>query len=235
MMKVVQHPVLGEITVNPSVRARRLSISVRPGGEVRLTVPRRMSAQEALRFLEEKMDWVLRARARMAERCRPQLIVPPYATRNHHLWLEPVAGTEIRVRVSGERIEVRYPSELMTDNDRVQEAIRRGIEEAWRIEAKAYLPGRVAELSRQTGLRCGRVTIRNARTRWGSCSVNNDISLSLHLMKLPDPLIDYIILHELCHTRHKNHGPRFHALLDKLCQGRHLVLRRQLKAYSTRW
>ena len=234
-MKVVQHPVLGEITVNPSIRARRLSISVRPGGEVRLTIPRRMSAQEALRFLEEKRDWVLRARARMAERCRPQLIVPPYATRTHRLSLEPVAGTEMRVRVSDGRIGVRYPSELTPEDDRVQEAIRRGIEEAWRIEAKAYLPGRVAELARQTGLRCGRVTIRNARTRWGSCSVNNDISLSLHLMKLPDPLIDYIILHELCHTRHKNHGPRFHALLDKVCQGRHLVLRRQLKAYSTRW
>ena len=234
-MKVVQHPVLGEITVNPSIRARRLSISVRPGGEVRLTIPRRMSAQEALRFLEEKRDWVLRARARMAERCRPQLIVPPYATRTHRLSLEPVAGTEMRVRVSDGRIGVRYPSELTPEDDRVQEAIRRGIEEAWRIEAKAYLPGRVSELARQTGLRCGRVTIRNARTRWGSCSVNNDISLSLHLMKLPDPLIDYIILHELCHTRHKNHGPRFHALLDKVCQGRHLVLRRQLKAYSTRW
>jgi len=234
-MKVLQHPVLGEITVNPSVRARRLSISVRPGGEVRLTIPRRMKAQDALRFLEEKMDWVLRARARMAERCRPQLIVPPYATRTHRLLLEPVAGTDIRVRVVGECIEVRYSSELTPENDRVQEIIRRGVEEAWRIEAKAYLPGRVEELSRQTGLRCGRVTIRNARTRWGSCSVNNDISLSLHLMKLPDPLIDYIILHELCHTRHKNHGPRFHALLDKVCQGRHLVLRRQLKAYSTRW
>ena len=234
-MKTYQHPVVGEIHICPSRRARRLSISVRPGGEVRLTLPSRGNVSEALRFLESKADWVVRARARMVERGRPQRIVPPYATRAHHLYLEAVSGMGLQVRVVADRIEVRYPSEWTPEDDRVQEAIHRGIEEAWRIEAKAYLPGRVAELSRQTGLHCGRVTIRNARTRWGSCSVNNDISLSLHLMKLPDPLIDYIILHELCHTRHKNHGPRFHALLDRLCGGEHLALRRQLKAYSTRW
>lgn len=234
-MTAYRHPVLGEVTINPSVRARRLSISVRPGGEVRLMIPRCMSHQQALRFLDEKVEWVMRARQRIAERCRPQVILPPYQTRLHSLSLEPVEGSEIRIRVAAGTVVVRYPVDLAPESDRVQEAIHRGIEEAWRLEAKAYLPGRVAELARLTGLRCGRVTIRNTRSRWGSCSVNNDISLSLHLMKLPDPLIDYIILHELCHTRHKNHGPRFHALLDHVCGGRHLILRRQLKNYSTRW
>ena len=234
-MSTYLHPVLGEITIHPSVRARRLSISVRPGGEVRLTIPRRMSRQEALHFLEEKQEWVLRARQRMAERYRPRVILPPYETRSHHLSLEPSDNDEIRIRVMAETVVVRYPAAWAPEEDRVQKAIHRGIEEAWRIEAKAYLPGRVAELARQNGFRCGNVTIRNTHTRWGSCSVNNDISLSLHLMKLPDPLIDYVILHELCHTRHKNHGSRFHALLDKVCEGGHLILRRQLKNYSTRW
>lgn len=234
-MQSYRHPVLGEITVNPSAKARRLSISVRPGGEVRLTIPRRVSEQEALRFLDEKAAWVQRARERIAKRCVRQPIVPPYATRAYSLYLDPGSSPDVCVRVASGRITVSYPAEMNYEDETVQEVIRQGIETAWRIEAKAFLPGRVAELSRQTGLRCGKVTVRNARTRWGSCSVANDISLSIHLMKLPDLLIDYIILHELCHTRHKNHGPRFHALLDQLCGGRHLDLRRQLKNYSTRW
>ena len=116
-----------------------------------------------------------------------------------------------------------------------QDAIRKGIEQAWRTEAQADLPQRTARLAGQLGFRCGAVTVRNARTRWGSCSARDDISLSIHLMKLPDELIDYVIIHELCHTIHKNHGPKFHKLLDRLTGGHHLELRRRLKTYSTRW
>lgn len=125
--------------------------------------------------------------------------------------------------------------ELRYEAAEVQDAIRKGIEQAWRTEAQADLPQRTARLAGQLGFRCGAVTVRNARTRWGSCSARDDISLSIHLMKLPDELIDYVIIHELCHTIHKNHGPKFHKLLDRLTGGHHLELRRRLKTYSTRW
>ncbi|MDD3108057.1 MAG: M48 family metallopeptidase, partial [Alistipes sp.] len=97
------------------------------------------------------------------------------------------------------------------------------------------LPPRVRQLCRTFGFRCGEVTIRNTRTRWGSCSADDNLSLSLHLMKLPDELTDYILLHELCHTRHKNHGPAFYALLNQVTSGRHPQLLKALKAYTTRW
>jgi len=84
-------------------------------------------------------------------------------------------------------------------------------------------------------MKCGKVRIRNTVSKWGSCSTRNDISLSLHLMRLPDRLIDYIILHELCHTVHHNHGPQFHALLDRLTGGNHAELQREIRQYRTRW
>ena len=59
-----------------------------------------------------------------------------------------------------------------------------------------------------------KVAVKNAKTRWGSCSFDNNINLSLHLMRLPDHLVDYVILHELVHTRIKNHGKGFWQLLD---------------------
>lgn len=230
-----RHPLLGEITLNRSPRARRLSISVRPDGEVRLTIPCGDNEHTALNFLDQKSAWIEQARARMLARHPQQIIEPPYSTRSHTLRLYPCACRTIRIRVSEGIIEVRYPMEIRYEAAEVQNAIRKGIEQAWRTEAQADLPQRTARLAGQLGFRCGAVTVRNARTRWGSCSARDDISLSIHLMKLPDELIDYVIIHELCHTIHKNHGPKFHQLLNRLTGGHHLELRRRLKTYSTRW
>ena len=72
-------------------------------------------------------------------------------------------------------------------------------------------------------------------TETGSEMLHVNVRPTMSLMKLPDELIDYVIIHELCHTIHKNHGPKFHKLLDRLTGGHHLELRRRLKTYSTRW
>ena len=230
-----QHPRLGEITLNHSGRACRLSISVRPNGSVRLTIPPGQNLNKALRFLDEKSDWIERARTRQMQRHAQHPIAPPFSTRHHTLQLYPDNNAKIRIRISQGVIAIHHPSSLPYDSKEVQEAIHKGIEEAWRIEAQNYLHDRTDHIAKQLGLQYGTVTIRNTRSRWGSCSVRNDISLSLHLMKLPDILIDYVIIHELCHTIHKNHGPQFHQLLDHLTGGKDRELRRQLKTYSTRW
>lgn len=226
---------LGKVTVIRSVRARRLSLSVRADGEVRLTVPAGVGSRTALQFLEEKADWVLRARERMAERYPKQIIALPYATRAHELRLYPCPTLTNSVRISDGVIRVSYPASARYDDPEVQQTIRKGIEAAWRIEAQNYLPERVEILCRALHFRCGEVTVRNMRSRWGSCSVDNRLSLSIQLMKLPDHLIDYVIIHELCHTRVKNHGPKFHELLNRMTDGRHPELRRELKGYSARW
>lgn len=104
--------------------------------------------------------------------------------------------------------------------------------EELRRAAREDLPERIARLAAATGLRYEKLSIRASRTKWGSCSGQNHISLSLFLMTLPEHLRDFIILHELCHTVHHNHSPRFHALLDRLVGGREKALNRELRAYS---
>ena len=113
------------------------------------------------------------------------------------------------------------------------EAERARIEELRRA-AKSDLPGRIARLSEATGLRYAKLTIRASRTKWGSCSGQNHISLSLFLMTLPEHLRDYVIIHELCHTVHHNHSLRFHALVDRLVGGREKELNRELRRFSIR-
>ena len=174
-----------------SPRARRITLSVRASGEVRLTYPRFASREQALAFYEAKRAWVERALQRVRER---QQAMPP-------------AASEEEQRAEIERL---------------------------RRLAKEDLPPRIARLSQQTGLRYTKLSIRAARTKWGSCSSRNAISLSLFLMQLPEALRDFVILHELCHTVHHNHSPRFHDLLDRLVGGREKELNRALRGFRIR-
>ena len=104
--------------------------------------------------------------------------------------------------------------------------------EELRRAAREDLPDRIARLAAATGLKYEKFSIRASRTKWGSCSGRNHISLSLFLMTLPEHLRDFVILHELCHTVHHNHSPRFHALLDRLLGGHEKALNRELRAWS---
>ena len=100
--------------------------------------------------------------------------------------------------------------------------------ELLRKKAKEYLPKRIEELAKTHKLKYNKLRIKNVKTIWGSCSSKNNINLNLNLMKLRPELIDYVILHELCHTIEKNHSKKFWNLLEK-----HLptakVLRKELK------
>ncbi len=90
--------------------------------------------------------------------------------------------------------------------------------EALRLRAKGELPPRLSALAAKYGFTYHRVTIKHNSSNWGSCSTRGNINLNLNIVRLPLILQDYILLHELCHLRHPNHGEEFHALLEKLLQ-----------------
>ena len=101
--------------------------------------------------------------------------------------------------------------------------------EEMRRGAKRTLPAMVERLAQQYGFKYGRITIRATRSKWGCCTSQNNLSLSLFLMTLPTHLQEFVVLHELCHTIHHNHSAEFHALLNKVTNGREKELNRQLK------
>ena len=181
MDKIYKHPRLGDILLCQRWTTSRISLSVKPTGEVRLSYPRLISTAKALRFLEEKVEWVLQMREKVAERATQGIDYTPAQI----------------------------------------EELRR--------EAKRVLPAMVERLARQYGFSYGRVTIRATRSKWGCCTSQNNLSLSLFLMTLPAHLQEFVVLHELCHTVHHNHSAEFHALLDKVTGGREKELNRQLK------
>ena len=89
--------------------------------------------------------------------------------------------------------------------------------EAFRRKAKEELPPRLAALAARYGFVFNKVTIKHNATNWGSCSSKGNINLNLNIVRLPRVLQDYILLHELCHLRHQDHGHAFHLLLEHVC------------------
>ena len=94
---------------------------------------------------------------------------------------------------------------------------------------QSYLPGRVRELAATHGFQISGMKIRKMKTRWGSCTARNSINLNSWLMMLPDHLVDYVILHELVHTIHRNHSAKFWEALDVITEGSSKRLRKELR------
>jgi predicted metal-dependent hydrolase len=99
-----------------------------------------------------------------------------------------------------------------------------------RMKAKKHLMKRLNDLAGKYGFTYRRVFIKNQKTRWGSCSSKDNISLNINLVRLPQQLQDYVILHELVHTKHKNHSKKFWAAMDELV-GDSKQLRKQMRKY----
>lgn len=120
------------------------------------------------------------------------------------------------------RIKRQRPRRKLEDTPQVEEL---------RKLAKEVLPARLAELAALYGFEYSGVRIKHNVSNWGSCSAKKNINLNLNLVRLPDDVRDYVLLHELCHLRYLNHGPEFHILLESLCPN-HRNLARQLKDYK---
>lgn len=225
------HPVIGTVLLHHSHSARSIGIRITAGAEVRLTVPKEASMERALAFLEEKIDWI---QAKLAAMPRSALFASgPLGYMDYSIAIEQHNGRKIRLVVQNRTVSVYYPLHLTADCADVQDAVRKGIDFALRHEAQKYLPVRLAELSAQLSLPFSEVKINSAKTRWGSCSGRNSINLSRSLMKLPRQLIDYVLVHELCHTVHKNHGPQFWKLVEHHLPN-YKKLEREIKKHTTR-
>ncbi len=104
----------------------------------------------------------------------------------------------------------------MKQVEKEHEVFSKNSTEIDRAEARKKLVSRLNELSEQHGFSYNKVFVRNQKTRWGSCSAKNNISLNMKLVRLPDEMIEYVLLHELVHTRIKNHSNEFWTELNRL-------------------
>jgi len=203
-------------------KARRYLLRLRADGVARGTVPRRGSISTAREFVSKNIGWL--------ETQIQRLEAQPKTVNEWRL------GTQIYFRGEQVKIEVetvgqiRFGSELLNLHD-VSVDLRPAIQKHLRKLAQKELPARVMELAAVHGIHISRVSVRNQKSRWGSCSRRGTISLNWRLIQTPDFVRDYIILHELAHCRQMNHSDKFWQEVERLCPD-YLVAERWLKANS---
>lgn len=222
---------IGEVVFRKNRRNKRTRITIKPPCTVRVSLPYQETYARAEKFVKSQKDWILDNLEKMKSIQKPKEIIDNYKTRQHTLYFEPRISKRVSCSVREGRILVCYPENLTIHEDFIQSAVRKGIDAALKLEAEAYLPQRTELLSRKTGIMYGKLAVTRSKRYWGMCMSDNSIKLNFHLMRLPDELIDFVILHELAHIREKNHGSRFYDVLATLVP-EPKVIRGKLKKYS---
>lgn len=196
------------VSYERSAASRRLRLSLKPGPKAKVGVPPGVTAGEVVRFLEEHLRWLARAVKKLGPAgetgVAEHLAKFPWvsvAGKFCILETDTISGRPFLVHKDGE--------ELVLFRHRDGERKEPDLRALLRKLASETLPVRTALLAGRTGLSIGRVSVRDQRGRWGSCSTAGAISLNWRLVLLPPALQDHVILHELAHRMHMDHSDKF--------------------------
>lgn len=238
--KTISYLQIGEVYYVKKRGIRRVSIVVKPFKGVVVTVPYSVSYSDAEHFVLNKMEWIMMAKIKMAKLESRKTIFNEstrFSTKKRELTFKRhhVSQQKVAAEITANKIIISLPEDADIEHESIQDVAVKVIEKAWIMEAKEILPERVKVLANRYGFRYDGLSVKRIKSRWGSCSATNNINLSVYLMNIPDNLIDYVILHELCHTIEKNHGPMFWQLLDNVTNGKAKLLAKEMKRYSTRY
>ncbi len=234
MSKKIFFDKIGEVHFRKSSRAKNIILRVKPKSEIQVSVPKRTSYKTAQKFVLQKIDWVLLALEKVKKIQTNSLIFTEetiFKTYFRSLKIKRQDIQKAKLKISENTFEIFLPQNWEIESEFTQSKIRDFITQVLRKEAKIYLPQRTLELAEKHNFKVNLIFIKNAKTRWGSCSSKNNINLNLNLLRLPQTLIDYVILHELSHTVHHNHSNFFWDLLNQITLNRAKVLDKELKNY----
>lgn len=228
--KIIEDVDLGSLIVRVNPRAKSLVFRAKSDA-IYVSVPHGTTLADIKRAIEELRPKLLASRKRAV---RP-LIDLNYKIDAEFFKLSLVSGEKEQFLANSRlgSMQIVCPPDADFTDENLQNWLRKVIEESLRRNAKSILPLRLDRLSKQCGLPYTSVKINSSQGRWGSCSAKKDINLSYYLVLLPSHLIDYVLLHELCHIREMNHSERFWALLNQFTEGKALALREELKKYRT--
>lgn len=223
---------LGEIRLVKNARAKRIIVR-KKDGYLQLTYPPSVS----MSFVEKTIrDMKPRLMLLVEKQTTRILFTPDIEFKTFSFTLKLITGTSTKnyyMSLKEGILSISCPAGTDYNDSTVQSTIKSFVEKALRYEANRLFPAKVKLFAERYGFKYTEVKINKSRTRWGSCSSKKTINLSFYCMLLPEHLVDFVILHELCHTVEMNHGERFWQLLDKVSDDKAKELTKALKDHKT--
>ena len=210
--KQVELPNIGSVMLYKRRGNRSLRLSVASDGEVRVSMPYWLPYKAGEQFALTKAAWIMTHRHQAPGALQHGQAVG----KAHRLYFVPLAqATRITTRLKNNEIEINHPPQFAPHDSAVQKAARSASIRALRKEAEHLLPQRLRQLAAESQFDYASVSVKQLKSRWGSCSSKQEITLNLFLMQLPWHLIDYVLLHELTHTKVMQHGAPFWRELER--------------------
>lgn len=201
------------MTVRRSALSRHVKLKIDPRGGVAISMPMRAPLFLAKSLLIQSRAQIRNYLAKHNTE-RTLLLHGDIIGKTHRLSV--AAGQGFTSRLQGTELHITIPATVESHEPAAQHFIKQAALKALRTQAKAYLSRRLQTLGNEGNFMFTNIRFSNAGTRWGSCSSTGTISLNIWLMQLPFELIDYVIIHELCHTRHMNHSLAFWQSVEEL-------------------
>ncbi len=205
-------------TVTHSRRRRTIGLKVTEDG-LTVTLPHRLAARHADSAVRDKAAWVLDRLEKMTRRARPALhgvdgeeigwLGTPLTLRVH-------PGDRVRTRVLREDDALHVHIDQALPPDMAASAVRNALHRWRKAEALTLMTPKLEAYAEQLGARRPKVSVREQKRRWGSCSEDGSIRMNARLIGFDESLIDYVCAHEACHLKVMDHSKRFYALLDQI-------------------
>ena len=198
-----------------SDRARYIRLQINDKAELSVTIPRHASQQEVLDFLTMQRQWIRRTLSKIRTSTRVKKSAEPFLTTSLHLGF---FNTVFAIRYEWQdvcwcaaKMDLQNPTITFSGNVLDVKLLHETLGRFLINTAEQHFPAMLDELSAKTGIEYKKYSCRLQYGRWGSCTTRGHISLNAQLLFFPPELVEYVMIHELCHLRHMNHSPAFHA------------------------
>lgn len=202
--KIIEIPEVGKVVLQKRRGSRNIRLRIDANGKVSVSMPYLVPYIMATEYVKKHQAWILRERNKRTQHLSEGMNIG----RLHVLrFLHDTEATLPKSRVTANEVIVRHATSLL--DTAVQTAAKKASIRALRQQAMHFLPKRLKDIAHSEGYEYTSVSVKQMKGRWGSCNQDKSIVLNIFLMELPVELIDYVILHELAHTRALNHSPAF--------------------------
>jgi len=225
----------GNIEFVRNLRSKYIRVRILADG-LKVSMPVGATESEAVQFLNSKKNSILAKQKGLRIKKENHALELNFDTKIQTLtFVVQVVQAErkdIYFALKDGILTIEFPARGNLQSETAQKQCWNGINYFLRKEAKRLLPDRTKQLAGKFGFQYADVKIQSSKTRWGSCSRARSINLSMYLMLLPSHLVDYVILHELCHTKEMNHSDKFWAWMDRVTERKSKILRAELKRFN---